>query len=332
MKKFEKKIKTQLDSLTPDVKDKVKANISVFVTKKEKNRVKFVAPLMVVAVLLIVIITPILIIKPDTANNNVVNNYTLVLSVNPSVELCYDKNNNVTSARGLNKDGIMLLYRNNIVGKNINDATNDIIRLIEQFGYLDNNHNVKISIKNDNGQFDDKQYSLMKQTIEKQLISLGITDKTLSQLTDDEFEILEDDIEENAEKYFNEFKQEIKDCLEESLVYINNLKDMMFSYIKSIYPAITDEKDFDTIEDFLDNDNIVANQDIIDKIIEYGILYDDDIEDIDFNNFTEKKLFGVYEDLFDKLRENEVALLDVINDRVPDDIDEIIEIIIKKQI
>ena len=43
-------------------------------------------------------------------------------------------------------------------------------------------------------------------------------------------------------------------------------------------------------------------------------------------------LFEIYEDLCDALREIRVAEQDVVNGRIPDDLDDMIEIIIKRRV
>lgn len=69
------------------------------------------------------------------------------VDVNPSIEMTVDENNNVTSIRGLNDEGKMLVLDEDFNNKTIDDVLNKVIDLELETGYLDvNSSENKVSI------------------------------------------------------------------------------------------------------------------------------------------------------------------------------------------
>jgi len=67
----------------------------------------------------------------------------VTLDINPSIELTLDKRNKVISVYGANEDGQVLLYNEtDIIGKDVEEATQKILELASQMGYLDESNSV----------------------------------------------------------------------------------------------------------------------------------------------------------------------------------------------
>ena len=60
----------------------------------------------------------------------------LVLDINPSIEIAYDKNGNITSVTGLNEDGEVVLVGVDIVGKNYKEAISELVERCVDLGYF----------------------------------------------------------------------------------------------------------------------------------------------------------------------------------------------------
>ncbi len=59
-----------------------------------------------------------------------------VLDINPSVEVCYDEDGTITSAKGLNDDGKVLLVGMDLVGKAYTEATEKLFMRCLSLGYF----------------------------------------------------------------------------------------------------------------------------------------------------------------------------------------------------
>lgn len=344
MNKFEKRMKDELNSVTPDLKEKIKANVTVTTTKEAKSfKPKWVVmPIMALAIVLVAVITPIVALNPsDSSSTPIVNSYSMVMSVNPSIELKYDENNKVTGARGLNKDGIMLLYGKNIVGKDLSVVTDELFNRMNTLGYLSSDGDVKITVVDKNGNFNNAQYDLVSKGVAEKLNMVG-SHKQIAKMTDDEFDRLEDDIEANAKEYLDIFKTEIYNLVHETIDELNKIINSTKNVIVKIDPSVN-IKDFEAIKELLDSDELVTEviageelQAYLDSVIGYGNEYEEDyVEDDEFalnlDEFSRKHLLKLYEELLEDKDEMEKIHHDLEIGVVPDDLDDLIETILRRQ-
>ena len=336
MKKFEKKLIEELDGVTPDLKSEIKAKAGITAAKpvnvKNKTRIRrILAPVAAALAVLIAVITPVFVLNPGGGK---INGYSLVMSVNPSVQIDYGTDNRVISARGLNKDGVMLLYRNDIVGQDVKTVTQTLFMRMNALGYLGQGGNVNITVKDDKGAFNEEQFKIISDDVCAYLKNAG-SGKSVMRMTEEDFEKLEDDIEEREREYLSAFEEEIKSLLSENATAAETLADEIRAAFAAAYPDIN-VSDLDALEDAAEDDETpLSDGTLTAKIKEYGELYDEDIaEDYDFAEgaFRMCDLFEIYEDLCDALREIRVAEQDVVNGRIPDDLDDMIEIIIKRRV
>ena len=89
----------------------------------------------------------------------------ITIDLNPSFEVIIDEEENVVSITALNDDASVLLYGEVIVGMNIEDATNKVITLCAEMGYVTSSSlaNVKISVSGDNRFKKNLQKSIAKE-------------------------------------------------------------------------------------------------------------------------------------------------------------------------
>ena len=72
------------------------------------------------------------------------------MDINPSVELVLDQNDNVISYSCENEDALLMLYGENIIGLNIEKASEKIVDLAIEFGYLtEDNCGVQVNVASD---------------------------------------------------------------------------------------------------------------------------------------------------------------------------------------
>lgn len=65
--------------------------------------------------------------SPKTPGVSYASDYVVFIDVNPSVRLDVSGGDVVTAQKGMNKDGVVLLYQENLIGKNIDEAATYLI-------------------------------------------------------------------------------------------------------------------------------------------------------------------------------------------------------------
>ena len=61
---------------------------------------------------------------------------SIILDINPSLELEYDKNGFIVNATGLNADGKLLIVNNDYKGKFFKDFINELVNDCKELGYF----------------------------------------------------------------------------------------------------------------------------------------------------------------------------------------------------
>lgn len=351
MSKFEKQLKDELNNYTPDLKDNIKARINIPTKEKKSIKWQYVAtPILAVMVLLIAIITPIMVLNPaDTNVVPVVNSYKLSIKIvenvafaqagidnsSPSIEITYGDDKFVDNIRPLSKNGMLILQGNGLKkfkGQKItvDSATDIIIDEMAKLGYIEATNEIKIVVKNSNGTFEPKQFSEVKTNIQEKLAESTLSIKNISQLSEEELDILEDDIEKNIDKYYQEFKEDIKVYIEAKLPIVKELLDNIFNEMKLENPTLTDMFDLKAIKKFyVDKKVLIDNPKIAACLKEYQKEYKNDIDDdIDLDSMSRRDFYDVYEDLVEEYTQLQRVYQDIL-DNVPagdiDDLDDIIE-------
>lgn len=104
----------------------------------------------IVAMLIVVMVVGIVFSFSACKDKDPVATSYVSMDINPSVELVLDQNDNVISYSCENEDALLMLYGENIIGLNIEKASEKIIDLAIEFGYLtEENCGVQVNVASD---------------------------------------------------------------------------------------------------------------------------------------------------------------------------------------
>lgn len=104
----------------------------------------------IVAILVVVMVVGIVFSFTGCKDKDPVATSYVSMDINPSVELVLDENDNVISYSCENEDALLMLYGENIIGLNIEKASEKIINLAIEFGYLtEDNCGVQVNVASD---------------------------------------------------------------------------------------------------------------------------------------------------------------------------------------
>lgn len=158
------------------------------------------------------------------------SDYVVFIDVNPSVRLDVSGGDVVTAQKGMNKDGVVLLYQENLVGKNIDEAATYILEKMKEAGLVKDKGNVGISItdKKTGKPLADKQrhaVSVVKNLFGSDNISALI-------LSDDDIKKIEDNYNKNnvgeyEKQMIDEFKAKLLLAIEKKIRRIESLLGML---------------------------------------------------------------------------------------------------------
>lgn len=250
------------------------------------------------------------------------------LSINPSIELTLDDKGKVTAQKGLNKDGVTLLYKKSFIGLTAEEASLNIISSAELYGYMDNVNRIQLNVVGDDTQRaeliskniidiispkltdkkivtprDDvslvneanaKGISVEKWQIIKIAMGLGYSEKELiNRSVDDLLDIVEDT--EELDKYLKEISGDIEN-------YINSAIDSARKIIETL-------KKIDVDED--SEDKLTA--DIKKLLREHASYYDDDLLD-DLDEYTMGDISDIIDELNDSIEDFNESLDELAED------------------
>ena len=316
MTEFERKIKKEVSDAVPDLKGEIKKRAGLDSHKKPAFKWQYaLAPIMAVLIIAVAIFVPLYLNNGGEEGGTVVaDKYIMSVSVNPSVEFGYDNTNKVTSQKGLNEDGIKLLFKENFVGTYIDDAAGKLIELMNSYGYLTETSEIKVIVVDSNGRAAENQTQNVKAKIATTMFQLKLDVSNLVNMTEEELERLEDDIEKNGEEYFNQIKQlyqaEILECIE--------WKSKIFDEVIAIVEPRA-----------VKNSQTVIDGEFIDTLWEYERTYnlDMDLEELG-RVVTEDDMCEILEELVEE-KEELYEIHEAITLGYTDDYDDLIEDIIE---
>lgn len=158
--KNKNKIINELYEKSPDVRERIRKDVdfSQFEKKnapaaKSSNGFKWATAVLSVALIaMIAVLAPIIAktSKPDkppkTPGVSYASDYVVFIDVNPSVRLDVSGGDVVTAQKGMNKDGVVLLYQENLIGKNIDEAATYLIEKMDEAGLVKDKGKVRISV------------------------------------------------------------------------------------------------------------------------------------------------------------------------------------------
>lgn len=204
--KNKNKIINELYEKSPDVRERIKKDVdfSQFEKKnapaaKSSNGFKWATAVLSVALIaMIAVLAPIIAktSKPEkpgkTPGVSYASDYVVFIDVNPSVRLDVSGKDVVTAQKGMNKDGVVLLYQENLVGKNIDEAATYLIEKMDEAGLVKDKGKVRISVadKKTGKRIDEKQRHALEvvnnlfQNKNKDVSAMILSDKDIDAIED----------------------------------------------------------------------------------------------------------------------------------------------------
>ena len=244
--KNKNKIINELYEKSPDVRERIRKDVdfSQFEKKnapaaKSSNGFKWATAVLSVALIaMISVLAPIIAktSKPGksgkTPGVSYASDYVMFIDVNPSVRLDVSGGDVVTAQKGMNKDGVVLLYQENLVGKNIDEAATYIIEKMDEAGLVKDKGKVRISVadKKTGKRIDEKQRHALE--VVNNLFQNKNKDVSAMILTDKEIDAIEDYYENNnvgeyEKQMIEEFKAKLLLAIDKKIGRIDELLNIL---------------------------------------------------------------------------------------------------------
>lgn len=244
--KNKNKIINELYEKSPDVRERIRKDVdfSQFEKKnapaaKSSNGFKWATAVLSVALIaMIAVLAPIIAktSKPGksgkTPGVSYASDYVVFIDVNPSVRLDVSGGDVVTAQKGMNKDGVVLLYQENLVGKNIDEAATYLIEKMDEAGLVKDKGKVRISVadKKTGKRIDEKQRHALE--VVNKLFQNKNKDVSAMILSDKDIDAIEDyydnnNVGEYEKQMVDEFKAKLLLAIEKKIGKIENLLGML---------------------------------------------------------------------------------------------------------
>lgn len=244
--KNKNKIINELYEKSPDVRERIRKDVdfSQFEKKnapaaKSSNGFKWATAVLSVALIaMIAVLAPIIAktSKPGksgkTPGVSYASDYVVFIDVNPSVRLDVSGGDVVTAQKGMNKDGVVLLYQENLVGKNIDEAATYLIEKMDEAGLVKDKGKVKISVadKKTGKRIDEKQRHALE--VVNNLFKNKNKDVSAMILSDKEIDAIEDyydnnNVGEYEKQMIDDFKDKLIVAINEKIRRIESLLGML---------------------------------------------------------------------------------------------------------
>jgi hypothetical surface-anchored protein len=240
--KNKNKIINELYEKSPDVRERIRKDVdfSQFEKKnapaaKSSNGFKWATAVLSVALIaMIAVLAPIIAktSKPEksgkTPGVSYASDYVVFIDVNPSVRLDVSGGDVVTAQKGMNKDGVVLLYQENLIGKNIDEAATYLIEKMDEAGLVKDKGKVRISVadKKTGKRIDEKQRHALE--VVNNLFQNKNKDVSAMILSDNEIDAIEDyydnnNVGEYEKQMIKEFRRKLIDAINEKIRRIDEL-------------------------------------------------------------------------------------------------------------
>lgn len=308
--KNKNKIINELYEKSPDVRERIRKDVdfSQFEKKnapaaKSSNGFKWATAVLSVALIaMIAVLAPIIAktSKPGksgkTPGVSYASDYVVFIDVNPSVRLDVSGGDVVTAQKGMNKDGVVLLYQENLVGKNIDEAATYLIEKMDEAGLVKDKGKVRISVadKKTGKRIDEKQRHALEvvnnlfQNKNKDVSAMILSDKDIDAI-EDWYDT--DNVGEYEKQMIDDFKKRLLDAINTKIGRIEEIK------------ALLDELDKNRRVKDLDND---AEKSLYEKIQLYCADYK-----LNWNEVKKDKIKEFYEDIDEKREKLEDCIEDI---------------------
>lgn len=308
--KNKNKIINELYEKSPDVRERIRKDVdfSQFEKKnapaaKSTNGFKWATAVLSVALIAMIAVLAPIIAKtskpgksPKTPGVSYASDYVVFIDVNPSVRLDVSGGDVVTAQKGMNKDGVVLLYQENLIGKNIDEAATYLIEKMDEAGLVKDKGKVRISVadKKTGKRIDEKQRHALE--VVNNLFQNKNKDVSAMILSDKDIDAIEDyydnnNVDEYEKQMIDDFKKRLLDAINTKIGRIEEIK------------ALLDELDKNRRVKDLDND---AEKSLYEKIQLYCADYK-----LNWNEVKKDKIKEFYEDIDEKREKLEDCIEDI---------------------
>ena len=236
--KNKNKIINELYEKSPDVRERIKKDVdfSQFEKKnapaaKSSNGFKWATAVLSVALIaMIAVLAPI--IAKTSKPKSYASDYVVFIDVNPSVRLDVSGGDVVTAQKGMNKDGVVLLYQENLGGKNIDEAATYLIEKMDEAGLVKDKGKVRISVadKKTGKRIDEKQRHALE--VVNNLFQNKNKDVSAMILSDKDIDAIEDyydnnNVDEYEKQMIEEFKAKLLLAIDKKIGDIDELLNIL---------------------------------------------------------------------------------------------------------
>lgn len=312
--KNKNKIINELYEKSPDVRERIRKDVdfSQFEKKnapaaKSSNGFKWATAVLSVALIaMIAVLAPIIAktSKPDksgkTPGVSYASDYVVFIDVNPSVRLDVSGGDVVTAQKGMNKDGVVLLYQENLVGKNIDEAATYLIEKMDEAGLVKDKGEVRISVadKKTGKRIDEKQRHAVD--VVNNLFKNKNKDVSAMILSDNDIDAIEDyydnnNVGEYEKQMVEEFKAKLLLAIDKKIGRIDELLNILKPW----------EKDERKVKNLDQND---AEKAALEAIKVYCADYK-----VNYYEVANDEIAEFYEDLVEKKKDLQECIDDINN-------------------
>ena len=166
--------------------------------------------------------------------------YDVTIDVNPSVRLTVNNDDVVTAQQGLNKDGVILLYNEDFVGKDVLTATNEVMEKIDEAGFFNKeNSEFKFCLSCEKGKkikdFQNRQNNVEK-SINQYFTDANLSAVKVKHITDARLDEIESYFKSNkiadyTKTFDDKFRQEVISQFDERIEHVDNILSNWLSFI-----------------------------------------------------------------------------------------------------
>ncbi len=311
--KNKNKIINELYEKSPDVRERIRKDVdfSQFEKKnapaaKSSNGFKWATAVLSVALIAMIAVLAPIIAKtskpgksPKTPGVSYASDYVVFIDVNPSVRLDVSGGDVVTAQKGMNKDGVVLLYQENLVGKNIDEAATYLIEKMDEAGLVKDKGKVRISVadKKTGKRIDEKQRHALE--VVNNLFKNKNKDVSAMILSDKEIDAIEDYYDNNN---VGEYEKQMVDDFKDKLIVAINEK---IRRIESLLGMLNKEGLSESERKVKKLDQSNTEKALLEAIKVYCADYK-----VNYHEVANDEIAEFYEDLLDKKKD----LLECIDD------------------
>ena len=294
-------IKSEIRKKAPNLSSQIINRIDwQNVEKSNHKKVNFVTKFVFSGACLLVLLLSV--VLPIALKHNSPTEYAVTLEVNPCIKLVADKNDIVTKQIGLNEDGSIFLYKENLIGLNIDQASRIVIEKLNKFGFLTETMSIKVTY------LDGKEYKSKQDLICKDL------NNYLTEFGNFQLNMIDDDAFDEIENYYrhnniSEYEKNLFENFRNKLFEICQIKiEDMESLLQNLNNA----------NYVVDKDDQIENFTLVNEMNEFGKKYNYKF-DFNLECVTYHDIYGFAEELEDDIEDIQEALGDMLDGADEDD-------------